>query len=227
MKTRLLDLARALGEFGIWVRLHYVYPYPSVDDLIPLMAEGKILPYLDVPFQHASPRILKHMQRPASAENNLERIRAWRAACPDLTIRSTFITGFPGETEDEFEELLQFLDAAQLDRVGAFAYSPVPGAAANALPGAVPANVREERRTRLMAFQEDISTRRLEEKIGRTIEVLVDEVDDEGALGRSQGDAPEIDGLVYVTDGHSLEAGEFAQVMITDCDVHDLYAKVA
>jgi len=227
MKTRLFELARALGELGVWIRLHYVYPYPSVDELIPLMAAGKVLPYLDVPFQHASPRILKLMRRPASAEDNLARIRAWRAACPELTIRSSFITGFPGETEAEFEELLQFLEEAELDRVGAFAYSPVDGAAANELPGALPEEVREERRARLMQFQEDISCRRLEAKIGRTIEVLVDEVDDEGALARSQGDAPEIDGLVIVTDGQDLRPGEFAQVTVTDCDVHDLYARRA
>jgi len=224
VKTRLYELCQALGELGVWVRLHYVYPYTSVDALIPLMAEGKILPYLDVPFQHASGRILKLMKRPAGAENNLERIKAWRAVCPEITIRSTFITGFPGETEAEFEELLRFLEEAELDRVGAFAYSPVEGAAANALPGALPLAVREERRARLMGVQEDISTRRLEAKIGHTIEVLVDEVDEEGALARSQGDAPEIDGLVYITDGQDLQVGEFARVTVTDCDVHDLYA---
>ena len=227
VKTRLYELCQALGDLGIWIRLHYVYPYPSVDKLIPLMAEGKILPYLDVPFQHASPRILKLMKRPASSENNLERIKAWRAICPDITIRSTFITGFPGETEAEFEELLSFLEEVQLDRVGAFAYSPVDGAAANALPGALPEEVREERRQRLMEFQEDISTRRLEAKIDRTLQVLVDEVDEEGAVARSQGDAPDIDGLVYITDGQGLEVGEFANVTVTDCDVHDLYARLS
>jgi len=226
LKTRLYELAQALGELGIWVRLHYVYPYPSVDDLIPLMAEGRILPYLDVPFQHASPRILKQMKRPASAENTLARIRAWRAVCPELTIRSTFITGFPGETEEDFELLLRFIEEARLDRVGAFAYSPVDGAAANALPGAVPESLREERRNRLMELQEDISTQRLEEKIGRAIDVLVDEVDEEGAVARSQADAPEIDGLVHIPDGAHLEVGEFARVRVTDCDVHDLYAQV-
>ncbi|MBK6631659.1 MAG: 30S ribosomal protein S12 methylthiotransferase RimO [Betaproteobacteria bacterium] len=226
VKTRLLELAKALGELGIWVRLHYVYPYPSVDDLIPLMAEGKILPYLDVPFQHASPRILKLMKRPASAENVLARVRAWRAVCPELTIRSTFITGFPGETEADFEMLLQFLEEAQLDRVGAFAYSPVEGAAANALPDAVPEALREERRSRLMELQEDISTLRLEQKIGREIEVLVEEVDEEGAVARSQADAPEIDGLVHIPNGEHLEVGEFVRVRVTDCDVHDLYAEV-
>ena len=226
VKTRLLDLARTLGELGVWVRLHYVYPYPSVDDLIPLMAEGKILPYLDVPFQHASPRILKLMKRPASAENVLARVRAWRAVCPELTIRSTFITGFPGETDADFEALLQFLEEAQLDRVGAFAYSPVEGAEANKLPDPVPEALREERRQRLMELQEDISTQRLEQKIGREIEVLVEEVDEEGAIARSQADAPEIDGLVHIPDGEHLEVGEFARVRVTDCDVHDLYAEV-
>jgi len=227
MKTRLFELAKALGELDVWVRLHYVYPYPSVDDLLPLMAEGKLLPYLDVPFQHASPRILKLMKRPGDVERILDRIAAWRKQVPDLTIRSTFITGFPGETEQEFEELLQFLDAAALDRVGAFAYSPVDGAAANGLPGALPEEVREERRARLMAHQEDISTRRLEARIGQTITVLVDDVDEEGALARSSADAPEIDGLVYVTDGHDLEIGQFATVTVTDCDVHDLFATLA
>jgi ribosomal protein S12 methylthiotransferase len=223
VKTKLFDLCRELGELGIWVRLHYVYPYPNVDDLIPLMAEGKILPYLDVPFQHASPRILKLMKRPASAEKVLDRIQAWRREVPDLTIRSTFITGFPGETEAEFNQLLDFLDEAQLDRVGAFAYSPVTGATANELPGAVPDEIREERKMRLMRHQEDISTVRLEAKIGRRIEVLVDEIDEDGAIARSQGDAPDIDGLVYITDGHDLEVGDFAEITVTDCDVHDLY----
>ena len=227
VKTRLKELCEGLSKLGIWVRLHYVYPYPSVDDLIPLMAEGKILPYLDVPFQHASPRILKAMKRPASSENNLERIKKWRSICPELTIRSTFITGFPGETDEDFEQLLQFLEQAELDRVGAFAYSPVEGAAANALSGAVPDEVREERRIQLMEFQEDISTRRLEAKIGKTMQVLIDEVDEEGAVARSPGDAPEIDGLVYITDGADLEVGEFATVTINDCDVHDLYATLA
>ena len=226
VKTRLYELAKALGELGIWVRLHYVYPYPSVDDLIPLMAEGKILPYLDVPFQHASPRILKLMKRPASTENVLARVRAWRAVCPELTIRSTFITGFPGETDEDFEMLLQFLEEAQLDRVGAFAYSPVEGAEANRLPDPVPEAVREERRQRLMELQEDISTQRLERKIGREIAVLVEEVDEEGAIARSQADAPEIDGLVHIPNGEHLEVGEFARVRVTDCDVHDLYAEV-
>lgn len=227
VKTRLLELCQALGELGIWVRMHYVYPYPSVDHLIPLMAEGKILPYLDVPFQHANPRILKLMKRPASSENNLERIKAWRSICPDISIRSTFITGFPGETEAEFEELLTFLEEAKIDRVGAFAYSPVEGASANDLPGAVPDEVREERRLQLMEFQEDISTRCLEAKLGRTVQVLVDDVDEDGAIARTRWDAPEIDGVVYITDGHDLQVGDYAQVELTDCDVHDYYARLA
>ena len=226
LRTKLYDLANALGELDMWVRMHYVYPYPHVDDIIPLMAEGKILPYLDVPFQHASPRVLKAMKRPANAENNLERIRAWRSICPDITIRSTFIAGFPGETEREFEELLDFLGEARLDRVGCFAYSPVEGASANDLPGALPEEVREERRQRLMEFQEDISTQRLEEKIDREMIVLVDEVDEDGAVARSEGDAPDIDGLVHILDGQDLEVGDFVRVRITDCDVHDLYAEV-
>ncbi len=225
VKSRLQELAAALGELGVWVRLHYVYPYPSVDELIPLMAEGRILPYLDVPFQHASPRILKWMKRPASSGDVLARIRAWRAVCPQLTIRSTFITGFPGETHEDFELLLQFLEEAQLDRVGAFAYSPVEGAAANALPDPVPQALREERRQQLMEFQEDISTQRLEARIGREITVLVEEVGEEGAVARSEADAPEIDGLVHIPDGEHLVVGEFARVRVTDCDVHDLYAE--
>ncbi len=225
VKTRLRELCEALAEFGIWVRMHYVYPYPSVDDLIPLMAEGKILPYLDVPFQHANPRILKAMKRPASAENNLERIKAWRAVCPDITIRSTFIAGFPGETDAEFEELLDFLKEARLDRVGCFAYSPVEGASANALPGAVPQEVREERQRRLMELQEDISAELLAAKIGREIEVLVDAVDDEGTIARSAADAPEIDGLVFINDYFDAEAGDFIRVRVVDADEHDLYAE--
>jgi ribosomal protein S12 methylthiotransferase len=224
VKTRLYELCNELGQLGIWVRLHYVYPYPSVDDLLPLMAEGKILPYLDVPFQHACPRILKLMKRPGDIDKVLDRIANWRKAVPELTIRSTFITGFPGETESEFNELLDFLDAAQLDRVGAFSYSPVEGAAANALPGALPEELREERKMRLLRHQEDVSTQRLEAKIGQTLTVLVDDIDEEGAIARSAGDAPDIDGLVYIADGHELEIGEFAEVTITDCDVHDLYA---
>jgi ribosomal protein S12 methylthiotransferase len=227
LRARLRELAAALGELGVWVRLHYVYPYPSVDDLIPLMAEGRILPYLDVPFQHASARILKLMKRPAASENVLARVRAWRQICPELTVRSTFIAGFPGETEEDFEMLLAFIEEARLDRVGCFAYSPVEGAAANALPGVLPEEVREERRSRLMELQADISAQRLERRIGRTIEVLVDEVDEEGAVARSWADAPEIDGLVHVTDGQSLAVGDLVRVVVTDSDTHDLYARLA
>ena len=219
------ELARALGELGVWVRLHYVYPYPHVDEVIPLMAEGRILPYLDVPFQHASRRILKAMKRPASAENNLARIQAWRDICPDLTIRSTFIVGFPGETEADFEELLSFLQEARLDRVGCFAYSPVEGAAANALPDSVPEEVKEERRARFMAVQEKISAERLKRKVGRELTVLVDELTEGGALARSTADAPEIDGVVHVSRSRKLKAGEFARVRVTRSDPHDLYGK--
>ena len=226
LKTRMTELARALGGLGAWVRLHYVYPYPHVDEVIPLMAEGKLLPYLDVPFQHASPRILKLMKRPASAENNLARIRRWREICPDITIRSTFIAGFPGETAAEFEELLRFLEEAELDRVGCFAYSPVAGAAANALPDAVPEKLREERRARFMQLQESISARRLQRKIGKVLTVLVDEVGPNGAAARSSADAPEIDGVVHVTPAPGLKAGTFAQVRVTRADVHDLWANV-
>jgi len=227
LRARMGDLAAALGELGVWVRLHYVYPYPHVDEVIPLMAEGKILPYIDVPFQHASRRILKLMKRPASGEDNLGRIRAWRKICPDITIRSTFITGFPGETEDEFRELLDFLDEAELDRVGCFAYSPVQGAKANELPGALSNEVREERRARLMRLQEKISARRLERHVGRTLEVLVDEVSAEGAVARSSADAPEIDGVVHIEDASQLEPGEWAQVKILSSDAHDLRARLA
>ena len=228
VKTRMHELVKELGELGIWVRLHYVYPYPSVDDVIPLMAEGKVLPYLDVPFQHANPRILKLMKRPASGEKNIERIRAWRAACPEITIRSTFIAGFPGETEKEFEELLQFLREAQLDRVGCFAYSPVEGAAANALPGMLPEEVREERRARFMQVQQDISTARLARKVGTTQRVLLDEVGPTVAVGRTSADAPEIDGVVYVRKGRrALAVGDFVDVAITRAEEHDLHGKPA
>lgn len=226
LKTRLKELCMALAEFGVWVRLHYVYPYPAIDELIPLMAEGKILPYLDVPFQHASPRILKAMKRPASSENTLARIRAWRAVCPELTIRSTFITGFPGETEAEFEELLAFLEEARLDRVGCFAYSPVAGAAANALPGALPDAVREERRRRLMDVQADISAERLAAKIGQHIRVIVDEVDEDGLVARSAADAPEIDGQVFVNGFYDATPGDFLDVQVVDASEHDLYAEI-
>jgi ribosomal protein S12 methylthiotransferase len=227
LKTRMGDLAVALGELGVWVRLHYVYPYPHVDEVIPLMAEGKILPYIDVPFQHASPRILKLMKRPASAENNLERIRAWRAICPEITIRSTFIAGFPGETQAEFEELLAFLEEAELDRVGCFSYSPVDGAKANELPGALPEDVREGRRARLMKLQEKISARRLRKKVGKTLRVLVDAVTQEGAVARSAADAPEIDGVVHVENGAKLKIGDWADVKITRSDAHDVWGRLA
>ena len=227
MKTRMAELAQALGELGAWVRLHYVYPYPHVDDVIPLMAEGKILPYLDVPFQHASPRILKLMKRPANAENTLARIQAWRAVCPDITIRSTFIAGFPGETEDDFARLLDFLEEAQLDRVGCFAYSPVEGAAANGLPDPVPEDVREERRARFMAVQERISAAKLARKIGRTMRVLVDDVHGRDAIARSASDAPEIDGTVRVKGGGKLRPGDFADVTVTAARAHDLVASIA
>jgi len=227
LKTRMTELARALGGLGAWVRLHYVYPYPHVDEVIPLMAEGKLLPYLDVPFQHASPRILKLMKRPASAENNLARIRRWREICPDITIRSTFIAGFPGETGAEFEELLRFLEEAELDRVGCFAYSPVAGAAANALPGHVPEAVKAERCARFMQLQEKISARRLERKVGKTLTVLVDEVNTGGAVARSSADAPEIDGVVHVAPSPALQAGAFAKVRVTSAGNHDLWAETA
>jgi ribosomal protein S12 methylthiotransferase len=226
LKTRMTELARALSGLGAWVRLHYVYPYPHVDEVIPLMAEGRLLPYLDVPFQHASPRLLKLMKRPASAENNLARIRRWREICPDITIRSTFIAGFPGETDSEFAELLRFLEEAELDRVGCFAYSPVAGAAANALPGPVPDVVKEERRARFMQLQEKISARRLERKVGKTLTVLVDEVNTGEALARSSADAPEIDGVVHVASSPGLKTGTFVKVRVTRAGNHDLWADV-
>ena len=226
LKTRMTELAQALGELGVWVRLHYVYPYPHVDEVIPLMAQGKILPYLDIPFQHANKRILKLMKRPANAENVLERIKKWREICPEITLRSTFIVGFPGETEEEFEELLDFLEEAQLDRVGAFMYSPVEGAVANALPDHIPPEVQEERLGRLMQLQSEISAERLKLKIGKKIEVLIDEVDEEGAIGRSAADAPEIDGMVYINDGQELEVGQVVKVLITHTDEHDLWGEM-
>lgn len=227
LKTRMTELVRALGEFGVWVRLHYVYPYPHVDEVIPLMADGRILPYLDVPFQHASPRILKAMKRPASSENNLARIRQWREVCPDITLRSTFIVGFPGETEAEFEALLDFLQEAQLDRVGCFAYSPVEGAAANMLPNHIPEEIKEERRARFMAVQEEISAAHLTRKIGKYMTVLVDEIQNNKAIARSSADAPEIDGVVYIDSAKTAKPGEFIEVEITGSDTHDLWAKVA
>ena len=227
IKTKLKDLCEALGELGIWVRLHYVYPYPHVDHIIPLMAEGKILPYLDIPFQHASPRILKSMKRPAASENNLARIKAWREICPEITIRSTFIVGFPGETEEDFQELLQFLDDAQLDRVGCFAYSPVEGATANALDGAVSEEVKQDRLQRFMEKQSVISAQRLQAKVGTRQVVLIDTVEGDTAIARSSSSAPEIDGVVHVTvDEYDIEPGDFIEVDITSADEHDLFGVV-
>jgi len=222
VRTRMLELVRELGAIGPWVRLHYVYPYPHVDDVLPLMAEGRVLPYLDVPFQHSHPRVLRAMKRPASGERNIERIRAWRAAVPDITIRSTFIAGFPGETEAEFEHLLEFLREAELDRVGCFAYSPVDGASANVLPGQVPDEVREERRARFMQVQAAISARRLKRFVGRTMRVLVDGIDDGVAVGRTMMDAPEIDGVVRFTGTGRLPIGDFVDVRITSSNDYDL-----
>jgi len=231
LKTRMTELAAALGKLGVWVRLHYVYPYPHVDEVIPLMAESRngtgILPYLDVPFQHASPRILKAMKRPASSENNLARIKSWRTACPELTIRSTFIVGFPGETEHDFEQLLAFLEDAQLDRVGCFTYSAVDGAKANALPGHIAHDVKEERKARFMAVQEKISAARLKRKVGSTLTVLVDATNAKGATARSAADAPEIDGVVHIKPSSTLKSGEFATVRVTRSDRHDLWAEIA
>jgi ribosomal protein S12 methylthiotransferase len=224
IKTRFYDLAEALGDLGIWVRMHYVYPYPHVDEVLPLMAAGKILPYLDIPFQHASSRILKLMKRPAASENNLERIRAWRNICPDLTIRSTFIVGFPGETEQEFNELLDFLSEAQMDRVGCFAYSPVKGAAANVLADPVPEAVKQERLARFMQHQAAISADRLQRRVGRIETVLIDEVVEEGAVARSKSDAPEIDGQVFIDGATHLQVGQFVEVQIEEADEYDLWA---
>lgn len=227
IKTHMTDLAQALGELGVWVRLHYVYPYPHVDDVIPLMAQGKILPYLDIPFQHASPKILKAMKRPANAENVLKRIQHWREICPEITLRSTFIVGFPGETEDDFAQLLDFLDEAQLDRVGCFMYSPVEGATANALHHHVPEDVKLERLERFMEKQAIISANKLKQKIGKTFTVLVDDIDEGGtAVARSQADAPEIDGVVIIENAAHLNIGEFVDVEITNSDEHDLFAKI-
>ncbi|OZB05593.1 MAG: ribosomal protein S12 methylthiotransferase [Idiomarina sp. 34-48-12] len=226
VKTSMLALCEALGQLGIWVRLHYVYPYPSVDDVIPLMAQGKLLPYLDIPLQHANKRILKLMKRPGSADRTLERIRKWREICPDLTIRSTFIVGFPGETEEEFEELLQFLRDAQLDRVGCFIYSDVEGAKANELPDPVPEEVKQQRYARFMEVQQEISAARLQAKIGRTLSVLIDEMDEEGAIGRSYADAPEIDGLVYLNGEFNVQPGDRVDVLIEHADEYDLWGTV-
>jgi ribosomal protein S12 methylthiotransferase len=229
VRTHMTELSQALSELGIWVRLHYVYPYPHVDDVIPLMAEGAILPYLDVPFQHASPKILKSMKRPASSENNLARIKAWREICPDIAIRSTFITGFPGETEDDFNMMLDFLEEAQLDRVGCFTYSAVDGAKANDLPGQIPEAIKQERLSRFMEVQERISAAKLQTKIGSLQTVLVDELttdenDNIIAVARTKADAPEIDGVVYLQDAEGLNPGDFVDVQILGADGHDLVA---
>ena len=227
-QTRMKALCEGLSELGIWTRLHYVYPYPHVDDIIPLMAEGKLLPYLDIPFQHASPRVLKLMKRPGAVDKTLERIQRWRSIAPDIAIRSTFIVGFPGETEAEFEELLDFLDEAQLDRVGAFAYSPVEGATANALPDSVPEEVKQERLARFMERQAEISAAKLEAKVGTTQRCLVDALDGELAIARTRYDAPEIDGLVQIQNGFmaGVKPGEFVDVDIMGSDEHDLFGEV-
>jgi ribosomal protein S12 methylthiotransferase len=224
VRAHMTDLARELGKLGAWVRLHYVYPYPHVDRVIPLMAEGLVLPYLDIPFQHASPAVLKAMKRPANEAKVLERIRGWREICPDIAIRSTFVVGFPGETEGDFDYLMQWLNEARLDRVGAFRFEPVMGAAANSLPGAVPEEVKEERYARLMELTARISAEKLHAKIGRSIEVLIDAADEEGgATGRSQADAPEIDGEVHLRDARGLAPGDIVRALVEDSDEHDLY----
>ena len=225
-QTRFLDLAEALGSLGAWVRMHYVYPYPHVDQVLPLMAEGRILPYLDIPFQHASPNVLKAMRRPANQEKVLDRLAAWRAVVPDLTIRSTFIVGFPGETEADFRFLLDWLEEAQIDRLGCFQYEPVGGAPSNALPGAVPEPVKQERFDRLMQLQQEISAAKQQAKIGREIDVIVDEVDEDESVGRSSADAPDIDGLVYLDGENELEVGDIVKVRVTDADAYDLWGEV-
>ncbi|WP_448098079.1 30S ribosomal protein S12 methylthiotransferase RimO [Luteibacter yeojuensis] len=226
-RTRMTELCQGLSELGAWTRLHYVYPYPHVDEVMPLMAEGKILPYLDIPFQHASPRILKLMKRPGNVDKTLERIQNWRRQVPDLTIRSTFIVGFPGETNEEFQELLDFLREAELDRVGAFAYSPVDGAKANELPGQIDEELKEDRLEQFMAVQAEISAAKLQRKVGKTIKVLIDEIDTDGAWGRSSADAPEIDGAVRIDDGQLLKPGQFVDVVVEEADAHDLYGRLA
>jgi ribosomal protein S12 methylthiotransferase len=225
-ETRFIDLARGLGSLGVWVRMHYVYPYPHVDAVMPLMAERKVLPYLDIPFQHGSPSVLKRMRRPAHADNSLARIKAWREVCPDLVIRSTFIVGFPGETDAEFEELLEWLEEAQLDRVGCFKYSPVDGATSNALPDHVDPEVQEERYQRFMELAGEISAERLATRVGKRMRVLVDSVENGEAIARSEGDAPEIDGVVHIENPGKLRAGDWAQVDVTGADAYDLYAKL-
>ncbi|MEH6460819.1 30S ribosomal protein S12 methylthiotransferase RimO [Chitinimonas sp. JJ19] len=225
IKTRMTELVRELGDMGAWVRLHYVYPYPHVDEVIELMAAGKVLPYLDIPFQHASPTVLKAMKRPANAENVLKRLARWREVCPDIAIRSTFITGFPGETEADFQMLLDFLDEAQLDRVGCFTYSSVEGATANDLPNHVDPEVAEERKARFMEKQAAISAAKLQAKIGRKLTVLVDEIDEQGVVARSYADAPEIDGLVYIEETEGVRVGDFLEVEVTDADEYDLWAQ--
>jgi ribosomal protein S12 methylthiotransferase len=224
VKTRMLELCEALSSLGVWTRLHYVYPYPHVDDIIPLMAAGKILPYLDIPFQHASPTILKAMKRPVHQEKTLDRIRAWREICPSITLRSTFVVGFPGETEDDFQMLLDWLEEAQLDRVGCFQYSPVEGASANALPNHVEDAVKQKRWERFMEAAQRISAAKMQQKIGTEIDVLIDEVDEEGAIGRSKADAPEIDGAVYLNDATDLKPGDIVRVVVEDADEYDLWA---
>ncbi len=225
LAARFLDLARALGDLGAWVRLHYVYPYPHVDGVIPLMAEGKILPYLDIPFQHASPNVLKAMRRPAHQEKTAERIRRWRDMCPDLAIRSTFIVGFPGETEEDFAFLLQWLEEAKINRAGCFKYEAVAGAKANDLPGAVPEEIKEERWHRFMEAQRRVSATLLAQKVGRTIDVIIDEVDEDGAVGRSRWDAPEIDGSVFLDGDHGVKPGDIVQAQVTQADEYDLEAE--
>ena len=226
VRAHMTDLAAALGDLGVWVRLHYVYPYPHVDDVIPLMAEGKILPYLDIPFQHASPRVLKAMKRPADHERVLERIQSWRAVCPDITLRSTFIVGFPGETEEDFSQLLQWLEEARLDRVGCFKYEHVEGAKANELPGAVDPDEMDERWERLMETQHRISAEKMRAKVGRTLDVIIDEVHGDGAVGRTEGDAPEIDGIVEIEGADDLQPGDIVRVEITGADDYDLSGRL-
>ncbi len=224
VRTKFIDLCKELGELGVWTRLHYVYPYPHVDEVFPLMNEGKILPYIDIPFQHASPAVLKNMRRPGNQEKTLDRIHNWRKMCPDLTIRSTFIVGFPGETDQDFEFLLEWMQEAQLDRVGCFKYEPVKGAKANDIAGAVPDDVMEERFHRFMTLQQGISAEKLKKKVGKTIPVIIDEMSDNGFIGRSQGDAPEIDGVVHVT-GKDLKQGDIINVKISKSDEYDLFGK--